>query len=121
MRTTPRFISSLAGLFVGSLLLVPALFAQTNPPPSDPHEMVTRQPRILTKPADRNAAFDLLDRARKNYNLFDISTPSALKVSFTTNGTSQNEGEGTMDEEFAGPQRRWMAQLGDSLTLRILD
>ncbi|MFZ0037541.1 MAG: hypothetical protein WAK91_08975 [Candidatus Acidiferrales bacterium] len=121
MRTTPRFVRLLTGFFAGSLLIVPALFAQTNPPPSDPHEMVTRQPRILTKPADRNAAFDLLDRARKNYNLFDVSTPSALKVSFTTNGTSQNEGEGTMDEEFAGPQRRWMAQLGDSLTLRILD
>jgi hypothetical protein len=117
MRTTPRFFA----LFVSSLLFVPAIFAQTNPPPSDPHEMVTRQPRILTKPADRNAAFDLLERARKNYNLHDISTPYALKVSFTTTGASQNEGEGTMDEEVAGPQDRWMAQLGDSLTLRILD
>ena len=117
MRTTRRFF----GLFVSSLLCVPALFAQTNPPPSDPHEMVTRQPRILTKPADRNAAFDLLDRARKNYNLTDVATPYALKVSFTTNGTSQNEGEGTMDEEASGSQRRWVAQLGDSLTIRIQD
>ncbi len=117
MRTTPRFI----GLFISALLFTPAVFSQTNPPPSDPHEMVTRQPRILTKPADRNAAFDLLDRARKNYDLRDITTPYALKASFTTTGTSQNEGEGTMDEEFAGSQRRWMAQLGDSLTLRIMD
>ncbi|HEY4741173.1 MAG TPA: energy transducer TonB [Candidatus Acidoferrales bacterium] len=117
MRTTPRFFAA----FVTSLLCVPAIFAQTNPPPSDSHEMVTRQPRILTKPADRNAALDLLDRARQNYNLHDIATPYSLKVSFTTSGTSQNEGEGTMDEEAMGSQHRWVAQLGDSLTLRIQD
>jgi hypothetical protein len=117
MRTTPR----LFGVIVTSLLCVPAIFAQTNPPPSDPHELVTRQPRILTKSADRNAALDLLDRARQNYNLSDVVTPYALTVAFTTNGTSQNEGEGTMDEEAMGSQRRWIAQLGDSLTLRIQD
>ena len=62
----------LYGLFAASLCCVPVLCAQTNPPPPDPHEMVTLDPRTLTKPADRSAALDLLDRARQNYNLHDI-------------------------------------------------
>jgi hypothetical protein len=52
--------------------------AQTNPPPADSHEMVTREPRTLTKPAERSAALDLLDRARQNFNLHDVSVPYAL-------------------------------------------
>jgi hypothetical protein len=91
-----------------------------NPPPPDPHEMVTREPRTLSKPAERSAALDLLDRATQNYNLQDISTPYALKVSFETNGAAQNEGEGTMEELSDGGLRwRWIAKLQDSLVIRI--
>jgi hypothetical protein len=82
--------------------------------------MVTREPRTLTKPAERSAALDLLDRARQNYNLHDISTPYALKVSFETSGASLNEGVGTMEELSDGGSRwRWMTQLQDSTVIRI--
>src|SRR5208282_1842533 len=100
-RTTTRCYGFGFGLLASALVCLPAIlspriFAQTNPPPPDAHEMVTREPRTLTKPADRSAALDLLDRARQNLNLRDISTPYALKVSFETNGAAQMEGEGTM-------------------------
>jgi hypothetical protein len=116
MRAAARFY----GLFASSLLSIPALFAQTNPPPRDPHEMVTREPRTLSKPADRSAAIDLLARARQNFNLHTISTPYELKVSFQTNGTTQTEGEGTMEEFSDGGEHwRWTAQLQDSLVIRL--
>jgi hypothetical protein len=113
-----------AQLFATSLLAcfcAPAILAQTNPPPADAHEMVTRQPRTLSKPAERYEALDLLERARQNYNLHDIMTPYSLKVSFSTSGTSEFEGEGTMDEvaNEAQSQWRWVAQMGDSLIIRI--
>lgn len=118
MPTTTRFF----GLFAACLFCLPAVFAQTNPPPADPHEMVTREPRTLTKPADRSAALDLLDRSRKNYDLRGISAPYALKVSFETNGAAQNEGQGTMEElSDAGSHWRWTAQLRDERVIRIGD
>jgi len=129
MRTVTRLFGSRFGLFAASLLclstiLIQAIFAQTNPPPSDPHEMVTREPRTLAKPADRSAALDLLDRARQNLNLHDISTPYALKLSFETNGAAEMEGEWTMDEISGGASLwRWMAmataQSQDSVVIRI--
>jgi hypothetical protein len=116
MRATNRIL----GLFAFLLVCIPAIFGQTNPPPSDPHEMVTSQPQTLTKPADRNAALDLLDRARQNYDLRGIGAPYSLKVSFETNGSAQNEGEGAMEELSDGANHwRWSAQMQDSRVLRI--
>jgi len=116
MRTTTRFFGS----FACCLFCIPAVFAQTNPPPPDPHEMVTHQPRILAKPAERSAAFEILERARKNADLNSISTPYALKVSFETNGAAQTEGEGIMEELSDGAAHwRWTAQLGDTRVIRI--
>lgn len=118
MPTVRRFI----GLFASCLFCLPAVFAQTNPPPSDPHEMVTHEPRTLTKPADRSAALDLLDRARKNYELQGISAPYVLKVSFETSGSTLAEGEGTMEEISDGASHwRWTTQLGDSHLIRVGD
>ncbi len=115
-----RFGCFAASLVCISTIFIQAVFAQTNPPPPDPHEMVTRQPRTLTKLADRSAALDLLDRARHNLTLRDISTPYALKVSFETNGAAQYEGEWTMEELSDGESHwRWTAQLGDSRVTRI--
>src|SRR5208282_3842211 len=125
MRTVTRLFDFRFGWFAVPLFCIPtiliqAIFAQTNPPPPDSHEMVTREPRTLTKPADRSAALDLLDRARQNFNLGDIATPYALKVSFETNGAAEMEGEWTMDEISDGESHwRWMAQLGDSVVIRI--
>ena len=82
--------------------------------------MVTRQPRTLTKPADRSAALDILDRTRRNYDLHDISIPYALKVSFETSGGAQMEGDWTMEElSDGGSHWRWTAQLGDFQLIRI--
>jgi hypothetical protein len=115
-----RTAAWLFGLIAAPLLCISSIYAQTNPPPHDVHEMVTREPRTLTKPADRSAALDLLDRARQNYNLHDITTPYALKVSFETNGASLNEGVGTMEEQSDGGSHwRWMTQLQDSTVIRI--
>jgi hypothetical protein len=119
MRTAPRLLGY-ASLSCILVILVQTAFAQTNSPPSDPREMVTREPATLTKPADRSAALDLLDRARQNLNLHDISTPYALKVSFETSGTAQMEGEWTMDEiSDGGSHWRWTAQLQDLAVIRI--
>ena len=119
-----RTITRVFGLFASCLFCVPVVvvFAQTNPPPSDPHEMVTHEPRTLTKPAERSAAIDTLNRARKNFDLRGISTPYVLKVSFETNGAAQTEGEGTM-EEFSdgGSHWRWTAQFRDARMIRIGD
>ena len=97
------------------------IFAQINPPPPDSHEMVTRMPRTLTKPSDRSAALDLLDHARQNFNLHDISTPYTLKASFETNGAAEIEGEWTMEEISAGEHWRWTATAAgqDSVVIRI--
>ena len=121
---TRRFVM---GLFGFSLFYLPAIFdqtilAQTNPPPADSHEMVTREPRTLTKPADRSAALDLLDRARQDYDVHDVSTPYALKVSFETTGSTQYEGSWTMEElSDGGSHWRWTAQLGNLNLIRIGD
>ncbi len=124
--TARRFVIGLfSGLFAHCLLCLPALFdqtslAQTNLPPPDPHEMVTRAPRLLTKPADRSPALDLLDRARQNHDLHDIKTPYALKVSFETNGATQYEGAWTMEQLSAGGSHwRWTVKLGDLRMIRI--
>ena len=110
----------LAALLVPSLLCLPAIFAQTNPPPFDPHEMVTREPRTLSRVADRKVALDLLDRTRQNYNLRDITTPYELKVSFETNGAAQSEGAGAMDEvSDGGSHWRWTAELQGVHVTRI--
>lgn len=125
MRHTPWRL--VIGLFGSCLFCLPAVFdrpvfAQTNPPPADSHEMVTREPRTLSKPADRSAALDLLDRARQNYNLHGVSIPYALKVSFETNGATQYEGSWTMEElSDGGSHWRWTAQLQDLRLIRIGD
>jgi hypothetical protein len=116
MPTLARFL----GYCAASMVFISVALAQTNPPPSDPLEMVTREPQTLTKPADRSAALDLLDRARKNFNLHDISTPYSLHVSFETNGSTQFEGQGTMEELSDGAGHwSWSAKIQDFTVVRI--
>jgi hypothetical protein len=117
---TPACLSYFAAFVASTLLACSALFAQTNPPPADPHEMVTRDPRTLTKPADRSGALDFMNRARDNFNLHSLPTPYAIKVSFESNGATQMEGTWTMDEISDGQGHwRWSAQLGDYQVVRI--
>jgi hypothetical protein len=116
MRINPRYFAALAAF----LLYLPKIFSQTNPPPPDVHELVVREPHLLSKPAERSAAIDLLDRAWKNYEVHGISSPYVLRVSFETNGLSQSEGAGTMEELYDGHSRwRWTEQFQDSHLIRI--
>ena len=115
MRTAGQFL----GFFAVSLLCIPAIFAQTNPPPADPHELVTHEPHTLSKPAERAAAIELLGRARNNLNMHAFHAPYNLKVSFQTNGTTQSEGEGTMEQLSNGPEWRWTAQLQGTTVIRL--
>lgn len=115
-----RAISRLFVSLVLVLFWLPLLFGQINPPPADPHELVTREPRTLTKTDERSAAIDLLDRARKNFEIYYAKAPYVLKVSFETNGATQLEGAGTMEEFYDGNgQFRWSAQLGDVHVTRV--
>jgi hypothetical protein len=116
MRATSRCLGSL----VAPMFLLAAALAQTNPPPSDPHEMVTRDPHMLSKQADRSVALDLLSRARKNFDLHSVGAPYSLKISFESNGVTQNEGAGTIEELSDGDSHwRWTAQLQDSHVVRL--
>jgi hypothetical protein len=116
MRATARLSASIVFVLWGAF----AARGQTSPPPADPHEMVTHDPKVLSKPAERSAAIDLLARARKNFSIRDAGMPFALKVSFETAGLSKYEGSGTMEEFFDGhTQDRWQAQLHDFKVTRI--
>ncbi len=116
MRPTTRLVATLAA----SLLCIPAIFAQTNPPAADPHEFVTHDPRVLTSTRDRAAAIDLLMRARQKINLRELTVPYELNVSFETNGSTMFEGTGTMQEMAQGTSVRLTAQLQDWKATRIL-
>src|ERR1700745_4225108 len=107
-----------SGLLAFFLFLVPSIFAQTNPPPSDPHELVVHQPRTLSSPAERSAAIDLLERARQDLNMHTFGAYE-LKASFETNGTTQNEGNGTMEELSNGLEWRWTAQMQGVSVVRM--
>ena len=108
----------LSGLLAFSLCMVSSIFAQTNPPPSDPHELVVHQPRTLSSPAERSAAIDLLEHAREDLNMHAFGAYE-LKASFQTNGATQNEGNGTMEELSNGPAWRWAAQMQGASVVRV--
>jgi hypothetical protein len=99
--------------FLSSLLLLTStLFAQTAPV-SDPAEPVTSNARFLATPEERSAAIELLNRARKNYNLHEAKLPFVLKASFSSSGHSLYEGAGTMEETWLdGRNWTWTAQIG---------
>jgi hypothetical protein len=72
---------------------------QWAPVPADPNELVTGGAKALTNPQERSAALELLDRARQNYTFYGPHAPAfTLKVSFTSNGQLQYEGEGSMQK-----------------------
>jgi hypothetical protein len=84
--------------------------------------MVTSEPRIVSKSAERNVALDVLDRTRQNFDLRGLSNPYSLKVTFHSNGASEIEGQGTMEELSDGHAHwRWTAQLQNSQIIRIGD
>ncbi len=113
-----RASGRLSGLLAFSFFLGSSIFGQTNPPPSDPHEVVIHQPRTLSSPAERSAAIDLLEQAREDLNMHTFGAYE-LKASFQTSGATQNEGDGTMEELSNGPEWRWTAQMQGASVVRV--
>jgi hypothetical protein len=89
--------------------------------PDTPLELVTGSARALVTPEERAAAMDLLMRARQNVALHSAGVPPfQMKVSFTATGASQFEGDGTMEELYAGPVLRWTERLASSSQMHIV-
>lgn len=90
--------------------------------PANSHEPVTGPLQLLTSPADRAMALDLLSRVRQNYDFYIERGPAFdMKVSFNATGQSQHEGYGTMEEVWLDGQHfRWIAQMAGSTSGRIV-
>jgi len=114
-------------LFVLLFFIVPLGFCQDKPRtqwapvPYDPNEPVTGGLKALTNPQERSAALQLLDRARQNYTFYGPHAPAfTMKVSFTSNGQSQYEGPGSMQETWIGRVDHWTAKIGSTETQRFI-
>ena len=118
----PAFL--LAAIPFSLLAGVPAARAQAMPlaaVPDTPLELVTGSAHALITPEERDAAMDLLARARLNISLHAAGVPPyEMKVSFTSTGATQFEGDGTMEELYAGPVLRWTARLASSSQMHIV-
>jgi hypothetical protein len=109
-----------------SLFLLGASFAQDvqqiqwAPVPFDANEPVTGGAKALTNPQERSAALQLLDRARQNYTFYGPHQPPfTLKVSFTSSGQLQYEGQGSMEETWTDRAERWTARIGSTEITRM--
>jgi hypothetical protein len=89
--------------------------------PDSPLELVNGSARAVITPEGRDMAMDLLARARQNMTLHAAGVPPfQMKVSFTASGDSQFEGDGTMEEIYAGPVLRWTERLASSSQTHIV-
>src|SRR5579871_3558233 len=73
------------------------------PVPGDSSELVTGQPQVAATPASREAALQLLARARNTYQLRNAGQPWDLKVRFTVDSAGQTnyDGDWRMEDLFA--------------------
>ena len=83
--------------------------AESLPVPTDPHELVTGPVQIASTPAERAAAFGLLERAKQNADMhMPGAAPFNVKVNFNANGSGAFTGPGTISELwFSGRQWRY--------------
>lgn len=91
------------------------------PVPPDFRELAAGSIRPAVSPADRAAAFGLLERASQNSKMH-IRTmfPYDLRVSFTAGGSVQYTGAGELTESWASGQSwRWTASLSGYSIVRI--
>lgn len=107
-----RNLKSLRWLASGGFSL--ALFAQPQSAPltHDPLELVTGPAQPACTAASREAALQLLDRARDHYGLRQANLAYDLKVSFTVNSGGQTayDGNWTMEDiSDPGQGLRWTA------------
>lgn len=123
-RITPLLSFLLAAIPFSLIVVAPAARGQAMAlaaVPDTPLELVTGSARVLITPEERDAAMDLLARARQNVTLHAAGMPPfQMKVSFTASGGSQFEGDGTMEEIYAGPVFRWTERLASSSQLHIV-
>jgi hypothetical protein len=83
------------------------------PLPSDPLEIVNGEIQVADTPASREAAIQLLARARNRYALRNAARGYDLKVSFTVNSGGQTDHDGAWQmEDVFDPQHglRWTAK-----------
>jgi len=118
----PGKLRGLSRLIVwGSLPLT--IFGQIAPKiapvPRDPLELATSQIQASDTPASRDAALQLLARARANFALRSARQAYDLKVSFTVDSLGQTNYDGAwqMEDLFApGQGHRWTATAASGYT-----
>jgi hypothetical protein len=89
------------------------------PVPRDPLELAMSQVRAADTPASREAALQLLARARSNFALRSARQAYDLKVSFTVDSRGQTNYDGAweMEDLFApGKGHRWTAAAASGYT-----
>ncbi len=90
------------------------------PVPRDPSELVTGQVQPAATPASREAALQLLARARNSYQLRNAGQAWDLKVRFTVDsqGETNYDGTWTMEDVFApGLGVHWTAESSAGYTI----
>lgn len=128
----PRPRSKISWLFLPLLAAIPLCLFTDAPTaraqamslaavPDSPLELVNGSARAVITPEGRDMAMDLLARARQNLTLHAPGVPPfRMKVSFTASGGSQFDGDGTMEEIYAGPVLRWTELLASSSQTHIV-
>jgi hypothetical protein len=102
-------------------------FAQNAPGialvPGDPLELVTGPAHAAVTPQDREAALQLLGRARNNFTLRESQTAYHLKVRFAVDSLGQTNYDGVWEtDDLFDPQQglRWIAKAASGyVTTRI--
>jgi hypothetical protein len=90
------------------------------PVPRDPLELATGQVEVASTPASRQAALQLLTRARSSYALRSAGQAYDLKVGFTVDsqGETNYDGAWEMEDLFAPKQGlRWTATAASGYTI----
>lgn len=98
-----------------------AFSAESVPVPTDPHELASGPVEVASTPAERAAAFGLLERAKQNADMhMPGGAPFNVKVNFTASGSGAFTGPGTITELwFSGRQWRYDQSLAGYSESRV--
>jgi hypothetical protein len=87
------------------------------PVPPNPLDPITSSVHLLTSPAERASALDLLTLAGQNFTLGRQGEPdTTLSVSLQSYGSLNYEGLGTMTQVWAGGRRTWWADFDNQVS-----
>jgi|SRR5579864_2565689 len=103
------------------LCITGTAICQMAPLPSDRLEPITGFAEPIANQGKRAQAFDLIERARWNYNLHaEGREPFKLKISFTSSGHSLLEGSGSMEETWIASRNwRWISTFAGTRQERL--